>query len=299
MEDIIKKVFDQVKAEEDLKQKTIEFIRRSESDNAAICETPASGKKPIHMKRLIMAACAAVLVLALPIGGYSYYQTPTSFISIDINPSIELGVNAFGKVVTVLPYNTDGEKVIAGLSLENTNVESAVRQIVKAASKSGFIKNDGSTFISVTVETNNEDKAEELEKLALVGAEEAVKSEDTAVTIESDHISLDRRDEAAALGITPGKLNLIQKLQSLDPAIRTEDYKNATIAEIQKKISELKNEHKNDKDGTDVSPSSNPGKDPVSPSVSPSLTPSAPATPDKPGNEKHNGNENGNHSGNN
>ena len=42
-------------------------------------------------------------------GGTWLYFTPTMEISVDINPSIELGVNRFDRVISVDGYNEDGQ----------------------------------------------------------------------------------------------------------------------------------------------------------------------------------------------
>lgn len=283
MEIVFKKALDQIKADEDLKKKTAEYVLNADLNITSIKNVAAYKRKPAYIKRLVAAACIAAVLCAVPIGAYAYYKTPASYISVDINPSVELGINAFGKVVSVKAYNADGETVITGLSLLNTDTISAVNLIVTSASQNGFIHDDGSTFIAVTAETNNEALAEELEEDAQTGAENAIKSEGSTATVLTDNIALARRDEALALGITPGKLNLIQKLQALDPAIETQDYKDASVSEIQKKFIELKKENKG-----------NSNKDETDEAVSPDAPQSVSASPDsqKPGNGKHNGNGN-------
>jgi hypothetical protein len=201
MEKVLKKALDQIRADESLKKKTAEYVLSKNADIRSTQTPLAVSRRPRFVKRLVMAACAAVILCALSVGGYAYYITPTSYVSVDINPSMELGINAFGKVVTVRAYNMDGETVIAGLSLYNKNVESAVRQIVKSATQNGYIKDDGSTFISVTAETNNEQKAEELETAAKAGAKDAIDSENESATIETGSISLDS-ERSYCTGIT-------------------------------------------------------------------------------------------------
>lgn len=272
MESILKRTLDQVHAEENLKKKTMEHILNNDA-NIISFNSDIVRKRPVLAKKIIAAACAAVVICALPISAYAYYKTPTSYVSVDINPSVELGINSFGKVVSVTAHNDDGKTVIEGLSLVNMNVESAVRQLVKAASQCGFIKDDGSTFISVTAETNNEAVAENLEQNAAAGAQEAIDDADDTASIETDHIALDRRNEAIALGISPGKLNLIQKLQAFDSSIKAEDYKDAAVSVIQKKFIELKKEHKGQAGDPDSEVSVTP-----SPSVSPSDAASSPSS---------------------
>lgn len=54
--------------------------------------------------------------------------------------------------------------------------------------------------------------------------------------LHTDNVALARRDDARDLGITPGKLNLIQKLQAVDPTVVVDDYKDATVKSIMSAI---------------------------------------------------------------
>ncbi|MEL4105896.1 hypothetical protein AAFA46_03495 [Oscillospiraceae bacterium WX1] len=275
----LQKALSAVSADAHLKSNTVAFIK-SQSAIVPLAPVAGTGNKRI-LKRIIAVACAAVLVCALPAGAYAYYKTPTSYVSVDINPSVELGINAFGVVVSVTPYNDDGKTIIEGLSLLNLDVGDAVKQLVVSASDHGFIMDDGSTLIAVTAESNNDKTAQQLQEDAKEGAEDAVSGEHTA-SVQAEAIGLARRDRAQALGITPGKLNLIEKLQALDPTIKVEDYKDASVMEIQKKYTELKREqHQNGQD-RDESESSDTNE---TPDDSPTVT----STNDvKPGNaNKH------------
>lgn len=192
------------------------------------------------MKKFVFAACAAVLVCGLSIGGYAYYKTPVAYLSLDINPSVELGVNTFNQVVSVTGYNADGKTILAGKNVVNSNIKDAVEELVASASKNGFINSDGSTIVSVTAETDNAAAASALEKNAQQGADDAIKSSGDTAVVYKDNVALSRRDEARKLGITPGKLNLIQKLQALDPTITVDQYKDAKVTDIMKKIIALR-----------------------------------------------------------
>ena len=85
--------FDHIQANKNLKESTKKFL---------------SGKRrkrrwdvySLAFQRIFAVVCM-VLVAAAGIKGYSWVQTPVSYVSIDINPSIELELNRFDKVVTV------------------------------------------------------------------------------------------------------------------------------------------------------------------------------------------------------
>ena len=182
---------------------------------------------------------ALALILAGSTGVYAY-QKPVSFISIDINPSIELGVNVFDVVVSAEAYNDDGEKVLENLDVEGGSIEDAIQEIVDSAIADGYVEEDDTSVISITTETNDGELAEELKEAAEEGVENALEENETEAEIEKDNVALERRDEARELGITPGKLNLIQKLQVVNPDVKIEDFKEASVKEIMAATHEAK-----------------------------------------------------------
>lgn len=239
MKTYIKSALDQIKAEDELIYKTEKSLRdilEKQKDEKTLFNKKRS---VFPMKKIASAACAAILVGVLSIGGFKYYKTPVAYLSLDINPSVEIGVNAFNKVVSVAGYNADGKTILKGQDIVNSNVKEAVEELVRSASENGFIKNDGSTIISLTSETESSDVASTIEKDAEQGAKDAINSSSDTAVVYKDNIALARRDEARKLGITPGKLNLIQKLQALDFAATVDEYKDAKVTDIMKKIISL------------------------------------------------------------
>jgi hypothetical protein len=169
------------------------------------------------MKRKIALVLLAGAVLSTGGGVYAHAKTtPVSYISVDINPSVELGVNAFDEVVSAEAYNEDGKKVLEGTNLINTDINDAVNTVISNAVSEGYISEDGTSAVEITTTTDKEDVAEKLDESLNGAANEALKDNDIEATVETENVALARRDEARELGITPGKLNLIQKLQALD-----------------------------------------------------------------------------------
>jgi len=203
----------------------------------------------IIMKRNIALALSVGLILSLAGGGYAYAKTPIAYVSMDINPSVELGVNAFDKVVSVEAYNEDGKIILEGTNLVNSNVKDAVSIVISNAISDGYIKADGLSAIEITTSTDKKAVATELDESLKKVAEETLSDNKVEAEIESEKVAFARRDEARKLGITPGKLNLIQKLQELDPMISIEDYKSSSVMDIQQKTKELR---KNNKSGETI-----------------------------------------------
>ncbi|MFW2499664.1 anti-sigma-I factor RsgI family protein [Clostridium diolis] len=210
-----------------------------------------------YMKRKIALAASIAVAFSLGGGVYAYAKTPVAYVSLDINPSVELGVNAFDTVVSAEAYNEDGEKVLEGTNLVNTKVDNAVSTVITNAISDGYIKEDSTNVttaaaVEITVSTDKDGLADKLNESLKETADETLKNNDLEAEVETDKVALARRDEARQLGITPGKLNLIQKLQALDPSIKVDDYKSISVKEIQKKTKELRKMTRNDNDAVDV-----------------------------------------------
>jgi hypothetical protein len=191
-----------------------------------------NGRKKIAM----IISVVFLFVAGGSTGAYAYYKTPVSYLSLDSNPSVELGVNAFGEVVKAESYNVDGEKILNGIEVTGLNVKEAVKNLIESVADNGYIADDGSTIISLTAETNNINRGMNIENDAECGADAALQNTYRNAYIQTDNVSLSMNEEARVLGITPGKLNLIKKIQSLDPTVTVEQYKDSSVKNIMKTI---------------------------------------------------------------
>ncbi len=236
----------QIKAEDDLINRTEMYLKNklSKQRNNSLIFFHTK----LYFKTKLAFACFAFLIVAAGTGAYAYYMTPVSYLSIDINPSIELGVNKFGKVIKAEGYNSDGDTILKNTKIAGKNVESSVKFLVSSAAGSGYINDDGSTVISITSETDDSDTAEKLENEAESGANIALDENGKAAIIYKDNVSLSLREKAKEIGITAGKLNLINKLQSVDPTATVESYKGASVKEIMKAIKNNKVKNNADTD---------------------------------------------------
>ena len=217
------------------------------------------------MKRKIALALGACIILGSGGGVYAYAKNPVAYVSMDINPIVELGVNAFDKVVSIEAYNEDGKKILEGTNLINYNVSDAVSTVISNAISDGYITKDVTTTAAVAVEittsTDKENVATKLNESLKEAADKTLDNNNVDVEVETEEVALARRDDARTLGITPGKLNLIQKLQALDPTITVEEYKSSSVKDIQKKTKELRKDNKSDETTTDNSTSTDVNKD--------------------------------------
>jgi hypothetical protein len=186
----------------------------------------------ISMKKGIVFATSLALLLGM--GGFGYsYATPTDYLTLDINPSIKLTINRYNKVLEVESLNSDGEAISKDLKVKNKSVKDAIKLLVESATDNGYIVKNDDNAVMIT------STSDEVLNDAEVGVEEGLKEEEIENTeVIKENINKERFEEAERLGISPGKVNLIQKLQAVSPDVTLDEYSNAPVKDIMKKIKE-------------------------------------------------------------
>lgn len=171
-------------------------------------------KLSITKKLTVFAASAAAFVV-LSVGTWAY-ASPYTYVSVDVNPSIEFIVNRFDRVIKVKAVNDDGEEILSEIPLNeltNESIENAIETTVDQLSEAGYFS--GGTEGGIVIATSSEDteKAEELADELQTSVEEVNQENGDSVEVETISVGLERVKEAQELGVTPGKLNLVEKLQ--------------------------------------------------------------------------------------
>ncbi len=142
----------------------------------------------MKQKIVIILCLALVLVLGLTLVACNKDSekeaTAKSFVSLDINPEINLTLDKNNKVISVSGANEDGQVLLYGeKGIIGVDVETAVGNIVNLAIKYGYLdENNTVVGTSVSSSIGNADKI-----LAKVNAKiEATKDEDGKLTIKAD-----------------------------------------------------------------------------------------------------------------
>lgn len=221
MKNRLQDAFGQIHAEQDLKDRTMAFLEK----------TAGRYEKRRSITSKWLAAAAVCLALFLSAGiGYSAYLTPAFVISIDINPSIELGINRFDKVVSVDTYNEEGYAVMSAMDVYDLDYGDALEQILADQDMKEYIVRD--QLIAITVFGRNAEKNDEV--LDHVEA--------STTCYANVRCSLGNSQEVAAAheaGMSFGKYKAFLELKALDPDITAEDIQGLTMRQIWDRIDEL------------------------------------------------------------
>jgi hypothetical protein len=182
------------------------------------------------------ASIAAVLTIGT-IGAFAWY-TPTDYISLDVNPSIEYSVNMFERILKVHAVNEDGEEILSNLQLKNKNIGEGLKATLDELIAEGYLADDPDS--GVVIATSN-DKQTEAEKMAKELKQEVQTyldaREDVAAKVDVGAASPEKVREAKDMGVTPGKLHLVEKLQaSTTGAIDMQQWLTKPVKDINKEI---------------------------------------------------------------
>jgi len=178
----------------------------------------------IFSRGFIGVAAAACVLLAVGMVGVPYYGNnfvPDSHVDIDVNPGVEIVTNKKNKVLDVQATNKDGDSVIDGMNLKNTELKVAVNALIGSMVQKGYITNNN-TGILVTVRNDNPDKADKVKEEVLDDINFALYKNDIKANIMNQTLknTVDAAKFAKENNISIGKavfvLNLAAKDSSLD-----------------------------------------------------------------------------------
>lgn len=216
-------------------------------------EVEVSMKKKMNWKKwMAISSAAACLIFALGIGTYAY-TTPYSKVSLDVNPSIEYTLNRFGRVIDVEGKNKDGNAIISEATkkeLLNHSIQDAVAETVDVIAKNGYFDNEDAEIVIAT-SSDNKDVAKELATKLKTVAEGELKQVEAKATVESTSVGKALVEEAKKLGVTPGKLNLVQnliKVSGEESQIQQKEWLNKSVKEIIAETKAQKSQIQNNED---------------------------------------------------
>lgn len=174
-------------------------------------------------RRAAIALAACLALAAVGVGGYAWTQAPCAYVAIDVNPSIELGINRLGNVASVRAYNEDGERLLQTLDLDGLAYADAMAALEERLR--GYLA-DGAT-VEMTVVCDDERQAAKLEQVG-VGCLGASGSG----SVHCSHASSEEHHAAESAGMGLGKYRLYLELVDAGVNISPEEASAMTMREL-------------------------------------------------------------------
>lgn len=219
MHEEIRSVFDEIKAEEQLKIKTKNYIRAQY----------AKPKSSFFIKKRYVSLAFTCFVLLISIIGYRFYYTASSIVSIDINPSLELEINYFGKVISAKGYNEDGNQLLDSLNVLYCQYDEAIDEIMKSQTIQECMNND--EYLSIAVVNIYSQQSDDIVSYV----------SNCHYYNNSNCYSLDMDDVEAAheTGLSYGKYQLYLQIKAVYDDITTQEIQNMSMKEIRLLMEQL------------------------------------------------------------
>lgn len=201
MDERLRRAFDAVRADADLKNKTLDALERRRTRFAP-------------RRRPMAAAFAALALVILTAAGGLAYTTPAAAVSVDADTSVELAVNAFGRVVGVRCYDDTAQALVDATPVLHQDWTQAAAALSDALSEEG---------VTVTVSADSGHCERLLSDAGSAGL--------TCYTLDTDDTQA-----ARDAGLSLGKYRAYLALSALDPSVTQDEAGEMTMGELQQCI---------------------------------------------------------------
>ncbi len=220
MNNRIQNAFDGINAEEKLKQSTSSFLH-----------SKVYAKKRAGFARYAAAFAAVAILFAAGFAGYNTYYSEAGVVDIDVNPSIAMGFNDFGRVISTHAYNDEGSAVLENVDIRHKSYTEALEILIAEMTEAGYVKDRG--MVTATLQTQNSQSEPEMLN-AMKTCIDAALPQENSEAIEKEVYAVDSatKEEALEENLTPAKYIAIVELQEVDPTATFETCRNSSIGEI-------------------------------------------------------------------
>ena len=205
MKDKIREAFQQIHAEDSLKETTKQAVYQ---------KMRGYDRRLVPRLKPIGIALACFFICLLGAGSYLSYRIPVAAISIDVNPSLELEVNRYEKVIRVNGYNDDGLQLAEELEIQHMQYEDALQAILENKTITRCLQEDG--LLEITVAARSMQTAQQMR--ACIIQQTKIPPGQVYCMNDSDQVA-----DAHALGLSLGKYRVFLELQALVPEITAEE----------------------------------------------------------------------------
>lgn len=232
----IQKAFANVKAEESLKQDTLAYLQKE-----------MSRRQKVKRRVWAYAVACAALLLTVSVLFYGLYTTPVSYISMDVNPSIELALNLFDRVVGCEGYNEDGRQLVSEVDVSNMTYTEAVETLLASRQMQGYLNQQGAKLVFTVSSDKEEELAAGLQNCQGYQEHHASCHIAEADTIQSAH-------EA---GLSVGRYQIYQELLENGVSITPEECRNLSMKELRELLNQGESTFSSESSSSDSSLDSN------------------------------------------
>jgi hypothetical protein len=203
-------------------------------------------RKPWIIASSFVAVAAAMLLLLFNLSPGSVVvanKDIVAYVSIDINPSVEMGIDENNIVLEIRGVNADGVELIKNIAYAGKDVATLTEDLLQEAEKKYLSKGEGDIIISSTMQENGNDKSQVndvavINKLKTVVVQHIEKSHpEQAANYQVTAFAADKevRKAAESKGLSAGKYTIYLNAKDKGQSTSIEDLKKESVHAIAKK----------------------------------------------------------------
>jgi len=213
-----------------------EYVRVQMPDTPPLIGEMIEGNRlePLPLSRRPVSrvwAYVASILITLMLGGYRVYAinaAPTDYVSIDINPSIELALNSKGKVIKAKSYNSEGAKLLKEANPEDKPLNQALQLLIPKALNKSNSSNSGSDTVIMTYTSSPNLQEENLKReVAEILEQQHFKGQLLSQPVDSKF-----RAKATDSQLSPGQQLIVDLAISNNVDLQAEDLKQSDMAKV-------------------------------------------------------------------
>lgn len=245
MQDKVRSAFAQIKADEALIQNTMAYLQaqgqgQSQAQAKALAVDPTAqkarrGRRGLGLPKLA-GALAAVAVLCVGLLAFTFATTASAYVSIDVNPSIELTLNRFDRVIDAQAFDPQGEQVLKETSVKGKSYADASRLLLSQMELDGYLSGDA--LVSVTVQAAGNAKQKRLCLKLQQQLTQQLSGNQPAASLEVYPVSPQTWHNARQCHMSPARYLAIQQLLSVDDNATLDAYRDCSIGQIRQRTQE-------------------------------------------------------------
>ena len=172
--------------------------------------------------RLVAALAACAVLIALGIGGVAWAVTPYAYVTVDVNPSLELGINRLDRVTSTRAYNDDGARVLAAADVQGDTYEDAMTALETALQE--YVASGAPVELAVVCD--NQRTATMLENVGTRCLEAS------GGQVHCSHASSDDHHAASELDMGVARYHVYRALADAGVELSADDARNMSMREL-------------------------------------------------------------------
>lgn len=210
-------------------------LSRCQQQKGTVIYMKENARRRSPALRWAVAACLALFLIAGGFGiGYQVQNlSVASVVSLDVNPCVELKVNAKSRVLEANAVNEDGQIILQDMDLKNTDLNVAVNALVGALLRNGYV-DELANSVLITVADDDTARAQQLQTSLSDQVNQALANAQVEGSVLSQTVDANSplQQKADEYGISLGKATLIQGIVDQNSRYRFEDLVGLTVNEL-------------------------------------------------------------------